>query len=184
MIGSLDWTAGRGAATMVGKEREPNMYATKNDLSAETRVAVVKILNERLADAIVLQTQCKQAHWNVKGPAFIALHELFDKVNEAVEEYIDELAERAVQLGGIAEGTAQAVVGRTTLPAYSLTLRTGPEHVTALADVLARFGKTTRAAINSTDELGDKVTSDLFTEVTSGIDKWLWFVESHLQAER
>src|SRR5690242_19279320 len=94
------------------------MFKTKNNLSEATRVQVVELLNARLADAIDLQTQSKQAHWNVKGPHFIGLHELFDKVSGAVEEYVDGIAERAVQLGGVAEGTARAVAKRSSLAEY------------------------------------------------------------------
>src|SRR5262244_2713381 len=97
------------------------MFKTKNDIPEATRVKVVELLNARLADAIDLQTQTKQAHWNVKGPNFIALHELFDKINEAVADYVDDLAERAVQLGGAAEGTARMVARRSALAEYPAT---------------------------------------------------------------
>src|SRR6476620_2291418 len=117
------------------------MFKTKNDLSEATRVKVVELLNARLADCTDLQTQCKQAHWNVKGPSFIALHELFDKVNEDVEEYVDEIAERAVQLGGIAEGTARHVAKASHLPEYPANLADGKAHVAALSSALAAFGK-------------------------------------------
>src|SRR3954447_26690017 len=103
------------------------MFPTKNSLPKPIRTKVCNLLNQRLADAIDLQTQCKQAHWNVKGPSFIALHKLFDEINEAVEEYVDLLAERAVQLGGIAEGTVGVIGERSTLPDYPLTLTTGAE---------------------------------------------------------
>src|SRR6266404_8988162 len=111
------------------REREPaRLYPTKNDLPESIRVEVIPLLNQRLAECIDLQTQCKQAHWNVKGPSFIALHKLFDEINEAVEDYVDLLAERVVQLGGIAEGTVGVVRERSTLPGYPLTISTGPEH--------------------------------------------------------
>src|SRR5687767_7655349 len=116
------------------------LYRTKNDLPAPTRAEVVRLLNARLADCIDLQTMCKQAHWNVKGPQFISLHKLFDEINEDVEEYVDLLAERVVQLGGIAEGTARVVAQRTTLLDYPLTISAGQEHVAALSDVLSQFG--------------------------------------------
>src|SRR3954454_22140148 len=95
------------------------MYATKNDLPEATRTKIIDLLNARLADAIDLQTQCKQAHWNVKGPNFIALHELFDKINEEAEDYVDLIAERVVQLGGTAEGTARSVAKHSTLAEYA-----------------------------------------------------------------
>jgi starvation-inducible DNA-binding protein len=160
------------------------MFKTKNDLAEETRAKVVELLNARLADCIDLQTQCKHAHWNVKGPNFIALHELFDKVHGAVEDYVDDIAERAVQLGGVAEGTARTVVRRSGLAEYPAKAVEGRNHVEALSSALAAFGKAARQAIEQANELGDLDTADLFTEVSRGIDKWLWFVEAHLQAER
>jgi starvation-inducible DNA-binding protein len=159
------------------------MYSTRNDLPEATRGEVIDLLDARLADATDLQTQLKQAHWNVKGPTFIALHELFDKINEAVEDYVDDLAERVVQLGGTAHGTARQVAKRSTLPEYP-AVSTGRDHVEAVATVLAAFGKLARAGIDQADELRDKDTADLFTEISRGVDKWLWFIEAHLQADR
>jgi starvation-inducible DNA-binding protein len=156
---------------------------TKNDLPEDTRRQVVELLNQRLADCIDLETHCKQAHWNVKGPNFIALHKLFDEINEAVEDYVDDIAERIVQLGGQAEGTARLVVARSSLIDYPPALTTGAEHVAALSDSLAEFGRTVRMGIGEMDELDDKDSADLMTEVSRGIDKWLWFVEAHQQAE-
>jgi starvation-inducible DNA-binding protein len=160
------------------------MYPTKNDLSEATRSKITELCNARLGDAIDLQTQCKQAHWNVKGPSFIALHELFDKVNEDAEEYVDLIAERVVQLGGVAEGTARSVAKRSTLPEYAAKGAGGRDHVEALSTALAAFGKLARAAINQANDAGDADTADIFTEISRGTDKWLWFVEAHLQAER
>jgi starvation-inducible DNA-binding protein len=159
------------------------MFKTKNDLSESTRSKAIELLNARLADCKDLQTQVKQAHWNVKGPNFIGLHELFDKINDEVDDYVDEIAERAVQLGGVAEGTARMVAKRSTLPEYP-NVSDGRSHVDALSSVLAAFGKSARKAIDEANNLGDLDTADLFTEVSRGIDKWLWFVEAHLQAER
>jgi starvation-inducible DNA-binding protein len=158
------------------------LYATKNDLREATRTEVISLLNQRLAESIDLQTQCKQAHWNVKGPAFIGLHKLFDDINEDVEQYVDLIAERIVQLGGIAEGTVGAVEGRSTLPDYPLALSTGAEHVAALSDALAAFGRTARIGIEEMNELEDAGSADLLTGISRGIDKWLWFVEAHQQA--
>jgi starvation-inducible DNA-binding protein len=160
------------------------LNATKNDLPETTRTKMIELLNARLADAIDLQTQTKQAHWNVKGPHFFALHELFDKVSEDVEDYVDDLAERAVQLGGTALGTSRAVAKASSLPEYPLTITAGHDHVVALSTALAGFGKSIRAGIERADELKDKDTADLFTEVSRGVDKWLWFVEAHLQGEK
>ena len=157
------------------------LYPTKNDLPEDDRLQVITLLNQRLADAIDLQTQCKQAHWNVKGPTFIALHKLFDEINEDAEEYVDLIAERVVQLGGIAEGTVGVVAERSTLAGYPLTLSTGPEHVAALSDALAGFGRTVRVGIEEMNDLKDADSADILTEISRGVDKWLWFVEAHQQ---
>ena len=160
------------------------MYPTKNDLPETTRSKVIEVLSLRLADASDLFSQTKQAHWNVKGPSFIALHELFDDVAEAVEDYTDMIAERIVQLGGIAEGTVRVAAQKSSLSEYPLNIGNGRDHVNALSSALAAFGHQVRRAIDLTDQLGDKGTSDLFTEVSRGVDKWIWFVEAHNQAEK
>jgi hypothetical protein len=106
--------------TLNGTRAEaPKMYETENDISKERRIELNALMNQRLASAVDLQSQMKQAHWNVKGPSFIGLHELFDKVAEAVEGYVDQIAERIVQLGGVAEGTVRMVAPRTRLTEYS-----------------------------------------------------------------
>lgn len=157
------------------------LYPTKNDLPEAVRREVIGLLNQRLAEAIDLQTQCKQAHWNVKGPDFIALHKLFDEINEAVEEYIDLVAERVVQLGGIAEGTIAAVHERSKLVDYPIGISNGMEHVSALSDALSQFGRSVRMGIDEMDELHDADSTDILTEISRGTDQWLWFVEAHLQ---
>jgi starvation-inducible DNA-binding protein len=158
-----------------------NLYPTKNDLPETTRRQVVTLLNQRLADCIDLQTQCKQAHWNVKGPSFIALHKLFDEINGDVQEYVDLIAERIVQLGGIAEGTLGIAAERSTLMDYPLGISAGNEHVAALSDALAAFGRTARLGIEEMNELEDADSADILTEISRGVDKWLWFVEAHQQ---
>ena len=160
---------------------ESRAFATRNNLSESSRAQAADLLNRRLADAVDLQTQCKQAHWNVKGPTFIALHKLFDEINEDVEEYVDLIAERIVQLGGVAEGTVGVVAERSALVDYPLALSTGAEHVAALSDALAMFGRTVRLGIEEMNELEDADSADILTEISRGVDKWLWFVEAHQQ---
>lgn len=155
------------------------MHATKNDLPADKRVKLAELLNARLADLIDLQLQIKQAHWNVRGPNFIGLHKLFDDLAGEVLEYVDDTAERVTALGGLAEGTVQAVGKRTNLSAYSTTISRWSEHVEAISSAIAATGKLIRAAIDQADELGDADTADLFTGISRGLDKQLWFVEAH-----
>jgi starvation-inducible DNA-binding protein len=159
------------------------LHKTQNNLREPTRRSMIDLLNQQLADLLDLGLQAKQAHWNVKGPHFIGLHELFDKVAEEVEEFTDDIAERAVELGGVAQGTVQVVAKRSKLDAYPLTVTSGKEHVAALSGALAKFGASVRAAIDTTGKAGDADTADLFTEVSRGVDKLLWFVEAHAQAK-
>lgn len=160
------------------------MYRTENDISLEDRKNLNALLNQRLADAIDLQLQMKQAHWNVKGPNFIALHGLFDQVAEAVESYVDLIAERVVQLGGIAAGTLRVAAACSKLEEYPLDIGEGLAHVEAVAHSLSAFGQEARATIIAMEDIEDADSADIFTEISRGIDKWLWFVEAHIQAKQ
>ena len=160
------------------------MFDTRNDLPASTRTRSIELLNARLADAIDLGTQTKHAHWNVKGPNFIALHELFDKIAESVEDQIDTIAERVTALGGTAHGTLASVARGTSLKAYPEDISDGLTHVDALSSVLADFGRKVRGAIDESAKFGDAGTSDLFTGISRETDKNLWFLEAHLYSKR
>ena len=158
------------------------LHETKNDISTETRERVIELLNQSLADAIDLKSQAKQAHWNVKGPSFIALHELFDQVATEMDTHVDDLAERATALGGVALGTTRIAAQRSALSEYPIEISDGAAHVDALSTAMADFGKRIRANIDVTDDLGDKDTADIYTNISKSIDKLLWFVEAHNQA--
>jgi len=158
------------------------MRPTKNDIAEGTRSKVIEsILTPRLADSADLMLQAKQAHWNVTGTNFIALHELFDKIVDDAEEYLDLIAERVRQLGGNVEGTLRACAKRTALDEYPLHITASRDHVEALSNALAKYGKAVRQAIDDSDRASDFDTADIFTEISRGVDKWLWFVESHLR---
>jgi starvation-inducible DNA-binding protein len=160
------------------------MHNTRIDLSPKTRARVIDLLNARLADALDLQMQAKQAHWNVKGPNFIGLHELFDRLAEDLEGNIDDMAERIVALGGIAHGTVQAVASQTRLDPYPVDIADGRAHVDALAAAYAKVARSVRKAIDEADKAKDADTADLFTGVSRALDKNLWLLEAHLQADR
>jgi starvation-inducible DNA-binding protein len=154
-------------------------HDTQNDLPVEVRENVCRILAWRLADAVDLMLQAKHAHWNVKGPGFIALHELFDKVHGGVGEYVDLIAERIAQLGGTADGLARSVAAHSSLPPYPGEARDGMDHVHGLSSALAAFGRAVRNDIDDLDECGDAGSADIMTEVSRGTDRYLWLVEAH-----
>lgn len=156
-------------------------HRTRIDIPAARRDKLVALLQARLYDGLDLIMQAKTAHWNVRGPQFIALHELFDEVAEGAEEAVDELAERIGQLGSSADGTVAGVARGTGLEAYPLNIADGDAHVAALAGALAQHGAALRAAIDQAGRLGDQATADLFTELTRSADLLLWKVEAHQQ---
>jgi starvation-inducible DNA-binding protein len=156
-------------------------YRTSIDLDGETRSQVIDILNQQLADTFDLYSQTKQAHWNVKGPEFFQLHELYDQLATTVLGHVDTIAERATALGGTANGTARQAAAGSRLPDYPDDATGSKDSLQAMVERYAALAATTRAAIDATDNLGDIDTSDLFTAVSRDIDKSLWFLEAHLQ---
>jgi starvation-inducible DNA-binding protein len=156
------------------------MHPTHNTLSQNIRTQSVELLNRHLAAAIDLHGQLKQAHWNVRGPSFIGVHELFDKVAGEAESYSDLIAERAAGLGGAAEGTVQVASERSFLIPYPLRIADENQHIFAVAATLAAFGQSARDAIGQSETVGDADTADLFTAISRGVDHQLWLVESHV----
>ena len=156
-------------------------FTTRNDMPSERRAKLVSLLNQQLADTFDLMSQTKFAHWNVKGPNFIALHKLFDELAEKLEEHVDEIAERATALGGVAMGTARQAAAMSRTPEFPAGTHKDMAVVTALAERFAAVGKATRAAMDEADELEDQDTVDLFTQVSRDLDQSLYFLESHLQ---
>jgi starvation-inducible DNA-binding protein len=155
------------------------MHQTRNTLSENIRNRSIELLNKHLAALIDLHGQVKQAHWNVRGANFIAIHELFDKVTGEVEDYSDTIAERAGALGGTAHGTIQVATKHSFLVPYALGIADAKDHIFAVSGALAAFGQSARQAIDESAAHGDAATADLFTEISRGIDQQLWLVESH-----
>lgn len=156
-------------------------HRTRVALPENTRAAMGMILNERLADFLDLERQAKQAHWNVRGPRFQPLHELFDATAALAVGWADDIAERAVQLGCVAEGTLQAVAARSELPPCPLNVDSADEWVHVIAEALAYCANAARADIKEASAAEDDITADLLTRVTGEADKQLWFVEAHLE---
>jgi len=156
-------------------------FPTRIDLAGPVRQRMIALLQQQVADTFDLYSQTKQAHWNVKGPQFYALHELFEKLAGELEEQIDLMAERITALGGLAMGTVRAAATASRLPEYPAEVWDGLPTVEALANRYAALAATTRSAIDTAAREGDAATADLFTEIARALDKALWFLEAHLQ---
>lgn len=159
------------------------MFSTRNDLSRDTRSQMIELLNQQLADTFDLYSQTKQAHWNVKGAQFFELHELFDKLAEELQGYVDQIAERAAALGGLALGTVRMSAASSRLPNCDIAVTTSLSTVEAIADRYGILASSTRLGIEHAEDHGDASTADLLTEVSRGLDKALWFLEAHLQTQ-
>jgi len=158
-------------------------YATRIDLSPDVRNRMIQLLNQLLADTSDLYRQTKQAHWNVKGPQFYQLHELFDELAAQLRGYVDMIAERTTTLGGVALGTNRISAQNSRLPEWPIEVVGSMDHVAALADRFAMVARETRAAIDTSTDAVDWDTADMLTEISRGLDKGLWFLEAHLQSD-
>jgi starvation-inducible DNA-binding protein len=156
---------------------------TRNDLKSNAKQRSIGILNARLADAIDLGLLTKQAHWNIKGPHFIAMHEMLDTFRTEIDGHVDTIAERVAQLGGIAEGTSQVVARATPLKPYPTDIIRTRDHLEALVERYAEAARLARTAIDQSEEAGDADTADIFTAYSRSLDKQLWFIEAHTQTE-
>ena len=163
------------------KSVKTKLHYTSIDLNEELRVKINETLSLTLAAAFDLQSQVKQAHWNVKGKDFYQLHLLFDELAGEVAEYVDLVAERITTLGGTALGTVRVAASKSILEEYPSDIAAGEDHIKALVARYAKFGAHVRSCIDSTQELGDADTADIYTEISRGIDKRLWFLEAHIQ---
>ncbi|MBN8889055.1 MAG: DNA starvation/stationary phase protection protein Dps [Rhodospirillales bacterium 70-18] len=152
---------------------------TLNALDSNIRTAAISLLNARVADTIDLALATKQAHWNLRGPQFIAVHEMLDTLRTELDDYVDTMAERVTALGGTALGTLQVTAKVSSLTAYPTNIHAIPDHLKALSERLAALGTAVRTNIDEATEAGDAGTADLFTGMSRGLDKWLWFLEAH-----
>jgi starvation-inducible DNA-binding protein len=166
---------------MAKKGAVPAIHPTKNEMNENLRRSMIELLQKHLASAIDLSYAAKQAHWNVKGANFYQVHLLFDQLHEEAEDYVDTIAERLTALGGQARGTVQAASEGSILEPYPLDMVDSMDHLKRLADNYAAWSGALREAIKESDEGGDDLTADLFTALGRGVDKSLYFLESHFQ---
>lgn len=169
------------AARTNGKTKAPT-FRTAIDISADTRRKMVDLINTQVAGTLDLMTQTKHAHWNCKGPQFIALHELFDELAEGLEKHLDTIAERATALGGLVHGTVRMAAAASQLEEFPAAVTEGLAQVRELSQRYAALGAAARAAIDDAEDAEDKATADMFTDMARDLDKYLWFLEAHLQA--
>lgn len=163
----------------MAKRKTDTRSAVKSDAVSNSRAEMISLLNEQLAAAIDLALITKQAHWNIKGPQFIAVHEMLDMFRAELDTHVDTIAERIPQLGGLAMGTAQTVSSMTPLKPYPTDITRIQDHLAALIDRFESVGEDAREAIDTADEAGDAGTADILTAYSRTLDKLTWFLLSH-----
>ncbi|MBC6715719.1 MULTISPECIES: DNA starvation/stationary phase protection protein Dps [Aurantimonas] len=166
----------------MAKTTKTKMHKTMNPISENIRGSMVELLQTHLATAVDITYQTKQAHWNVKGMNFIAVHELFDDLHEETEEYVDTIAERLTAIGGQAHGTVQAASENSLLDPYPLDLVKSEDHLKRLTESYSKWSAAVAEGIEEASEAGDPLTEDLLTAIGRGLDKGIYFMESHFQA--
>jgi len=157
-----------------------DLYRTANDLNANTKTVAIDLLNARVAEGIDLGLMTKQAHWNLRGLQFIAVHEMLDGFRTQLDGHVDTMAERVVQLGGTACGTTQTVAAASTLAPYPIDISVIKDHLAALTERYAAVAKALRRNIDEVAAAGDADTADIFVAASRDLDKALWFLEAHL----
>jgi starvation-inducible DNA-binding protein len=160
---------------------EALMHVTKNSMPEKNRIELVFMLNRSLASTNDLYIQLKQAHWNIKGATFIAVHKLLDEIAEHVENQVDIIAERITSLGGTALGTLQKTLENSNLRIYPIDIFKIEDHIMHLTHNIAILAELTRTNIKRAEMLEDMVTSDMYIGLTQVLDHNLWFLEAHLQ---
>jgi len=157
------------------------MFKTQIDIPSNSKKAVIEMMNKALAATLDLALIIKQAHWNVKGPRFIMIHEMLDGFRETLDEHTDTIAERVVQLGGVAYGTTQNIAEATVLKPYPTDIHSVEDHIHALINAYGEVANLVRKYVDETAEAGDQDASDILTAASRQLDKDLWFLEAHIQ---
>ena len=156
-------------------------HPTKNNLPTNAKTTVIALLNKNLAAIIDLALITKQAHWNLKGIQFIAVHEMLDTFRTDLDEHSDTIAERIAQLGGTALGTTQNVAEATILKPYPDDIYAIKDHLNALITHYGEVANLVRQSIKDAAEAGDDNSADILTGASRSLDKALWFLEAHIQ---
>lgn len=150
-------------------------------LSYDARLESVQLLNQILADSLILYALYKKHHWLMRGPTFYQLHLLLDKHAAEQLELIDTLAERVQTLGGIAIADPRQVAEITTIRRPPNGAEEVPVMLSRLLEAHETIIEEVRVAIDKTAASGDVGTNDVLTsDVLRLNEKQVWFLAEHL----
>ncbi|MBD2596791.1 DNA starvation/stationary phase protection protein [Nostoc sp. MBR 210] len=160
------------------------MRAINIGLTEEQRQGVANLLNQDLADAYLLLVKTKKYHWDVVGPQFRSLHELWEEHYEKLTVNIDALAERVRALGCYPVGTMQAFLDIATLKEHSGDVPTATGMVTNLVEDHEQIIRNLRDHVDqSSDEFHDEGTADFLTGLMEEHEEMAWMLRSFIEGQ-
>jgi starvation-inducible DNA-binding protein len=161
------------------KISDKGLIQTRNNLAEKDKITTITLLGQLVIHVIDLSLMTKQAHWNLRGANFIAVHEMLDEFRTSLLDHHDIFAERIVQLGGVVLGTSQEVARLSTLPAYPTDIHRVQDHIAALTE---RYGMVANQLRHAVVSVTDENSADMLTAASRDLDKFLWFLEAHSEA--
>ncbi|MEL6319641.1 MAG: Dps family protein [Cyanobacteria bacterium J06626_14] len=160
------------------------MRPIKIGLTEAQRCGVIELLNHDLADVYLLLIKTRKYHWDVVGPQFRSLHELWQEHYEVLAENIDDIAERVRALGGYPLGTAEGFLRYASLKEHPNDLPNATEMVRRLAADYELIIRNLREHISQcSDEFKDEGTADFLTGLMEQYEEAAWILRSFIEGE-
>lgn len=147
----------------------------------EIAAGAAQFLAPAVLDLQALAVDGKQAHWHLRGAAFIGVHELLDQVVAHAQEYADLAAERVVALGLPVDARLGTIAQKATLPALPDGFQPWQESIAQVVGLIDAALITVRAAVKGLDDI-DLSSQDVAIEIERGLTKDRWLLQAHLSA--
>jgi starvation-inducible DNA-binding protein len=153
-------------------------------LTEKQRQGVIDLLNCDLADAYLLLIKTKKYHWDVVGPQFRTLHELWEEHYEALTQNIDQIAERVRTLGGYPLGTAEGFLKAATIKEDAGNVPAATEMVRTLMEDHEQVVRNLREHVDQCgEEFHDEGTADFLTGLMEEHEEMAWMLRSFIEGE-
>ncbi|GAB4366390.1 MAG: Dps family protein [Elainellaceae cyanobacterium] len=153
-------------------------------LSEEQRQGVIDLLNCDLADSYLLLIKTKKYHWDVVGPQFRSLHELWEEHYEAISQNIDSVAERIRALGGYPIGTAAGFLEKASIEEHGGDVPRATDMVARLANDHEQIIRNLRNHVDQcSEEFHDEGTADFLTGLMEQHEEMAWMLRSFIEGE-
>jgi len=163
--------------------QEPRFHESRVNIPKDIRIQIVELLNQTLATSIDLQSQIKQATWNMRGNNFYQFYLLLNEMSKQIEDHINTISERISTLASTPLISVRVAAKNSQLPEFSFDAFTIEENLHTLANRVSLHGKFIKVAIDQVTDLEDAVTADIYIKFSRVLDRHLWLLESHVLPE-